>query len=321
MADAILSELDDICLFLQKQESIEKAAYAITGDSLTINIETLDENIPGIQQLAAYFEYRFEKNLNRPIKLQFKHNSASARPSATDKANEQPQIQPDTGSLESSNPVEQKLIGQNIYVFTTMDSDLRLLRAEPDRTKFDPDNYYQSSDQIVEAEIMNLNQFFQIASQDQKQKKFVKNIVELNASAAESSYSLSKYDFAFRQIPKPFAERFIFSLVRMPLDTSVEKVNELISSYRTILDTVYISIQLERYMKAQSKIVQFDFDGLVITAGNPQREGVREMLSNLNIENISKEILMLYYTKDAEHIPALDSRVKPMFLKSRISQA
>lgn len=299
-----IKELDQICEFLNGHSHIEKASYTLTNEQFTVTVQS-DTALDGLNIWASHISTHLEQIFKKPVKFEIcgPEGENSSVESTTDVTS-----------------VQKKLIGKTTYVFSSFDSKYRLLRIEPDKKSFDSsDMYYESNTELSETELKNVNQIFQLAADDHRNGKFVHNIIELNVNNIKTPEVYKKFAFAFRQIPKQLTERFVISLVRIPIQQETVAINKAIGAFRKLISPVYISFELDAYLHNVTKIRDLDCDGFVITAGNPKRKDIAGILRKSHLQDIDKTVLVLYYTRDWKDIPSIHSNLIPLYMKSKLS--
>ncbi len=307
--ETAIRELDEICDFLKGHENITQATYNLTHENMTVIVE-ITGMLPGLNVWLYQIEARLEAIFNRPISYQIVSDSSEHSFVSANKQNQQENNQ------TTSN---RKLIGNTTYIFSSFDNNYRLMRIESERKTFEADDtYYKESSEISEQEAKNINKLFQVAVNDYKAGKVIKNFVEININNAKSEDILSKFSFIFRQVPKQFADRFIISLVRIPSEPDCEIVNKAITAFKKITSKVFISLELDTYLGNQPRFNDIQTDGFLITAGNPQRKDITAQIRKANFKQINKDVFLVYYTRDWKEIPSNNPGLTPMYMKSKV---
>ncbi len=306
--ETAIRELDEICEFLNGHTNINQATYNLTHEKMTVLIE-VSGMLPGLNIWLNQIEVRLEAIFNRPVTYEINSNTDSTIPISM--TEEEP--------LSAEGTSERKLIGSTTFIFSSFDSRYRLMRRESERKVFESDEtYFQESNEISEMEVKSINKLFQIAVNDYKAGKMIRNFIEVNINNAKSPEILSKFSFIFRQIPKQFADRFIISLVRVPTEPDAEVINKAITSFKDITEKVFISLELDAYLGNQVKFNDLNTDGYIITAGNPQRKDIAAQIRKANFKQLSKEVFLVYYTRDWKEIPSNNPGLTPMYMKTKI---
>ncbi|MGH1350327.1 MAG: hypothetical protein ACRBBN_05905 [Methyloligellaceae bacterium] len=313
--ETAIRELDEICDFLKGHESIHQATYNLTHENMTVIVE-ITGMLPGLNVWLDQIEPRLQAIFDRPVNYEI--ISATSEKTQLAIPNQEKVAESNSFDETESSLSDRKLISNTTYIFSSFDSNYRLMRMESERKTFESDEtYFKESNEISEQEAKSINKLFQVAVNDYKAGKMIKNFVEINVNNAKSEEILSKFAFIFRQVPKQFTDRFIISLVRIPSEPDQEVINRAIAAFKQITPKVFLSLELDTYLKNQPRFNDLQTDGFLITAGNPQRKDIAGQIRKANFKQITKEVFLVYYTRDWKEIPSNNPGLTPMYMKTK----
>ncbi|MEM7619843.1 MAG: hypothetical protein AAF228_05185 [Pseudomonadota bacterium] len=171
----------------------------------------------------------------------------------------------------------EKDISNKILIYATDKNDWRLFRYTSSSGISYDKNYFLPSQQIADMETSNLDKIFSTATKDMAEKRFVRNIVELNINCLNEKELQKQYTTAFQQLPKQLRNRIAISLVRIDKSISMYELKQAMTVCKLCTDNILLSFSYEAILSKDKVEHLTGINGIVLTVNTEKFSTVNDI--------------------------------------------